>query len=166
MKFMLDAQTAGSLIVVSAFAVSEASARLLSLYPSSAFAWYLNLELFHPFARVRTGLTPLSWLFGPASFGVALVLIALILVARMIRFRFAVALFANLSFLFTAFLAYSWSGAGDYQSTASLIATGSHPRPGGGLVAVMIAASLAAVLISHVSFAVAIRQSRQVSDAA
>ena len=157
---MLDAQTGGALAVIGAFAASEAAPRLLDAYPGSAFAWYLNLELFRPFAFARAEISPLSVLFGPTGLFIDLALLGLILVFRMARFRFGVAFFANLSFGIAMALAHAWLRGAGAPKTASLVEIGARPVSEGLLVGTLLAASFAAFAISHLSFVIAVGLSR------
>ena len=154
----LDWQTSGSLTVASAFAASELGAAYLQAHPASAFAWYLNVELFGPFEHARIAASPLRFLFGPESLGCALAAIGLVLVVRALRFRFGVALLANLAFVAAVALAYTWTLEGAAQRTASLAPSGLRLGSDGILVGLLLAASFVAFALSHLSFAGAIRQ--------
>lgn len=151
MNWRLTAQSCGSVIVVGAFAASEAAALYLSTHPGSGFAWYMNLEVFRPFELARSGTSPLRALFGPASLGIALVLLGTVALLHLRQLRWGVALAANLSFVFAAFLARSWSGVPGTRSAAlggfAGTASGDHL-----LVAILLAVSFLSVAVSHLAF--------------
>lgn len=140
------------MIVVGAFAASEAAAWYLSACPSSGLAWYINLEVFRPFELARSGTSPLRVLFGPASLWIALGLLGAIMLLQLGKLRWGVALAANLSFVFAAFLAGSWSGVPTATRSAALggaagTASGDH-----WLVVALLAVSFVSVSVSHLAF--------------
>jgi len=144
-------QTAGSLLVIGAFAAAEASAWALSAWPGSAWLWYLDLELFRPFELARAEGSPLRILFGPASLSLAAALAAVTLLAR--RWHLGSALIANLCFVGTLALVYGWLDGTGSLKAASLGAVIVRPRVDLVLVLLMSAASFAGCVLSHASFA-------------
>lgn len=152
MAYSLNIQTLGATVVIGAFAASEAVAGLLSIYPSSPWAWYLNLEVFRPFEYARVEACPLRFLFGPASLSVALGLLALTLVLRMLRHRFGVAAAANLSFMFALALGYEWIKGTTTYDAASLAPAAYPGTYDYILLGLMLVPSFIAVAASHTSF--------------
>lgn len=159
MKRVLNIQTAGSLTVVGTFALSECAAWFLDAYPGSSLAWYLNAGLFHAFENARADVFASHVLFGPASLPVALLLLALIVFARVLQSRFLVALFANLSFLGAVMLAYAAMGGGRHHPSTLLSINDLGRGTDQCLVAILLAASFVAFVVSHWSFAHAIKHS-------
>ena len=158
----IDAQALGSIIVVGTFAASELVIRLLDVFPSSAFVWYLALDVFRVFEYARMDTSPLRFLSDPGSFTVAVASMGLILALRHWRFRFGVALCANLSFVAVAMLAYTWARGNVTAQAASLSAVAMRPVSDLTLLGVMLGASFAAFAFSHFSFLAAIRRGDQV----
>ncbi len=152
MDWRLTAQSCGSIIVVGSFAASEAAAWYLSAHPGSGCAWYMNLEVFRPFELARSGTSPLRLLFGPASLAIALGLLGVLALLHIRQLRWGVAMAANLSFVFAAFLAHSWSGVPGATRAAALgnfadATSGDH-----GLVVALLAVSFLSVAVSHLAF--------------
>ena len=160
MSRALNAQTLGSLVVIGVFAAAEGSAAWLAAAPGSSLAWYLNLALFRPFEAARVDNSPLHLLFGVDALRNAALLAVTTVTARALRFRFGVAAIANLSFVFTAALAYAWlSPRGPLQSV-SLKPMAVIQGPDFAIMVVMLASSFIAFAISHLSFAMRIRSER------
>lgn len=149
MRTALDIQTGGSIVVLGCFAVSEASAGLLDRYPGSAFVWYLNVGLFRIFETARAETSPLNALFSPWALELALVGLGLAIVFRMMRFRFGVALLANISFLAAMALARCAHMGGAW---ASRTASSDAIVPELALLTLLLGSSSAAFLACHVSF--------------
>lgn len=160
MSRALDAQTFGSIVVIAAFAAAEASAAYLSACPASGFAWYLNLAAFRPFEAARADASPLHVLFGIDALRNAVGLIAATLAFRVLKFRFGIAVIANLCFVFAAALAYVWLGGRSAPQTAALQPVAVIQGPDFAILAVMLTSSFLAFAISHMSFARRIRSER------
>lgn len=154
MSRLFTLQTCGSVLVVLAFIASELSARALSAFPGSPWAWYVRLEVFPPFEAARADGSPVSSFFGPGSLPVALLVLLLLLAMRAARFRFGIALGANLAFLFAGFVAQAWLD--EPVRTASLLPSEVGRRPDGLLVVGVLGASFLAFVLSHVGFVAAI----------
>src|SRR4051812_36380908 len=103
----IDIQTCGSLTVFGSFACAEGTALFLNSHPGSPIAWRLTLEVFRAFEWCRVPSSPLNSLFRPDFIWLLLGLLVASLLARWSRFRFGVALLANLSFLAAIGLAKS-----------------------------------------------------------
>ncbi len=157
MKRLLDIQTCGSLAVVGAFTASELAARLLDAHPGSRLAWYLNAGLFRSFEQARVDALATNLLFGPASLPIAVLLLVAILLARATQFRFAVALFANLSFVGAVMLSYSAIFGSAKHQTASLTVVELAQSSDLLLVFTLVVTSFTAFAVSHWTFATAIR---------
>ena len=150
----LNVQTAGSLAVATAILASEIGPLYLDAYPGSAFAWYLHLELLGAFREAGLQSSPLQFLFGSGAVACGCSAMGAILLCRISRFRFGVALFANLAFGVTLALSWTWATSGPAARTASLT-TMSWPAVDGGslLLAALVIASFVACGLSHASFA-------------
>lgn len=157
----LNLQTCGSLAVIVAFMASEAGADLLSAYPNSRFAWYLNLEVFHAFECARLEISPLRHFFGPTSLSMGLLVFVVALALRAARDRFGVALVANLSFLFTILLANTWLENKPKIAAVSLTRIPLMDHSGLMLVSLMLCASFLAFAVSHGSFIVEVMSQRR-----
>lgn len=157
MARMLDAQTFGSFVVIGCFAAAEAAARFLTAYPSSDFAWYLNIEVFRPFEIARAAASPLNPLFGPYTLVLTIILLMVILLVRVMRLHFAIALMSNLSFVATAALAYAAVSERSGSQHASIGLASASGRPELVLVFVMFVSSLLAFGLSHIAFLRSIR---------
>ena len=148
----LDLQTCGSCVVIGAFAGSETAASVLEAYPGSPLAWYVNLRIFRIFEMARVETSPLHVLFQPHSLVAALVALGLVVLVRIVRFRLAVALFANLSFVAALALAHAWSRGGPPARTASLDLVLREQGSDLALVAIVLAAATVAFVTSHLCF--------------
>jgi hypothetical protein len=153
MSRALDVQFLGSALVIGTFAAAEGSARLLDAHPGWPLAWYLNLEVFGSFSQARLAGSALETLFRPAAMEATATAFAILVLFRVVRFRFGLALAANISFLAVLFLI-----SADLKSTpggaraASFMPMASS-SPGNDLTIVtLLCSSSAACLASHVSF--------------
>jgi hypothetical protein len=155
----LDLQTFGAVLVISAVIAAESAAWWLAASPGSAFAWSVNMSVFHVFEYARAEPSPLRFLFAPATTPIAALALVLVLAARLLRLRLAVALAANLSFAFTIALAYAATSRMPGTETASLLPIALRPDAS-GLVALMLAGSFIAFSASHASFLKAIMSER------
>jgi hypothetical protein len=145
-------QTLGSVAVLGAFAGAEAVAHLLDYFPANEWLWFLNNELFRVFTYARQDASPLSVLFTPWALVGAGVMLALAVFAHFLRLKLAVALVANISFVFVANLAYAWfRGVTAYQS-ASLLSHGVGDTGDAFLIFFLLSISFYAFVTSHVLF--------------
>jgi hypothetical protein len=107
MQKLAQLQLTGPLALFAALAAAETAAYALTQYPSSAFLWYLNLDVFGLFRKSRLlmgewGTIPFAQLALAAPFVLAAT--AGLVWPR----RFLTALASTLGFVYTAFLAYAW----------------------------------------------------------
>jgi len=138
-------QTGSSITVILAVLLAEAVALALETYPGSELSWYLKLEVFRAFDYARHPASPIRSLFTPVTFHLCLILVALATAVCAFRQRLAVALLANLSFIFAACLCYCWvSGHGPYAAL--------HESAGGLLVGALTLVSFAGFATSHLSY--------------
>jgi hypothetical protein len=151
-------QLVGPLVLFAAVLAAEAAAYALAFAPSSGFLWYLNLEVFNLFRKSRIALSDYCSL----PFAQVLVVagpMALVGMAGVIfRNNLCVAISSNLSFVFAAFLAYSWNVWNTQgQVTASLVSV--HVPTGSTfyLFIVLAVASFGSFAISHIAYFSAIR---------
>lgn len=152
MSRTLTIQTFGSSVVIGAFVAAEAAAALLDSYPSSAFVWYLNLDVFPLFEAARAQGSPLHVLFGPSALAGGTALLALALLLRLLRLRFGVALIANVSFACALALAYGGLHGGGVPRAAALRLSIGGQGSDLAVTALMLASSFTAFAVSHVSF--------------
>jgi hypothetical protein len=141
-------QLLGPLVVAIAVLSAEGVAYALALTPSSSLLWYLNLEVFSIFRKSRSYLGDFAampfaqWLLiaGP---------IAALAVAGLVT-----AVASNLSFVYAAFLAYSWfnwHSVGHLRS-ASLAWIQVPTTTNAALFAVLFAAAFVSFAASHVMY--------------
>lgn len=164
MTRMLDAQTFGSFVVIGCFVAAEAAARCLNAYPSSDFAWYLNIEVFRSFEAARVAASPLNCLFGPHTLALATVLLFVTAIVRTMRLLFAVALMANLSFVVATSLAYTALSQRSGTQFASIVINNVSARPDVLLMLLMLASSLLSFGISHIVFLQTIHADRSAAS--
>jgi hypothetical protein len=108
MQKLAQLQLTGPLVLFAALLVAETAAYALAQYPSSAFLWYLNLDVFGLFRKSRLlmgewGTIPFAQLALAAPFALMATL------ALVWRRRFLTALASTLSFVYAAFLGYAWA---------------------------------------------------------
>jgi len=163
MNRALTIQTIGSMIVIATFIASEAAVSLLVAHPGSAFAWYLNLEVFGVFERARAETSPLRFLFGTAAMPIAIAVLIMVGAIGLMRLRLGVAIAANLSFCFAiAFAALGDPSARGSAARASASLLSSAVSPNSATVtAVMLIASVIAALASHGAYFSVIRASKR-----
>jgi hypothetical protein len=101
-------QLIGPIVLALAIGAEELATVLLAWKPSSAFAWYLNLELFGIFQHSHSMLSGHFDLPYLQLMLVAAPILAMALVGQALHARLPVAIAANLSFAYAFFLAYSW----------------------------------------------------------
>jgi hypothetical protein len=101
-------QLVGPIVVAVLIASAEAAAYALAEHPSSAFAWYLNLEVFGLFQRSHYVLSDRLAVPYLQLFGVALPILLLACVGAMLRRQLMVATASNLSLIYALFVAYAW----------------------------------------------------------
>ena len=144
-------QTACSLVFVAAFGAAELCAAYLQAHPASATAWYLTIEIFHPFELARSGVSPMRWLFGPWSLAGAVAAAVAMVACYRLNFRLGIALATNLTFL--GALALAWANAS--RSVGYEVAIQSTLRVkawDGRLICTLLLSSFAACALSHVQF--------------
>jgi hypothetical protein len=147
-------QLMGPLVVAVAVLSAEGTAYALALTPSSSLLWYLNLEVFSIFRKSRSylgdfaGMPFAQWLLiaGPIA--------ALAVAGLASRQRLVTAIASNLSFVYAAFLAYSWfnwHSVGNLRS-ASLVWIQVPTATNAALFAVLFAAAFVSFAASHVMY--------------
>lgn len=158
----IDIQFLGSSAVLGVFAAAEGAVRVLDAYPASPLAWYLNLHVFGVFEAARMDGSALRPLFHPAALEITLVLMVGLAAMRLLRLRFGLALAANLGFVATLFLADAVRRAGAAHARSVSLDTVAVAPPADTLaLVVLLLASFAACLASHVSFIRAVTGERR-----
>ena len=100
-------QLIGPLALLGLLLAAEGAAYALVQRPSSAFLWYLNLEVFGLFRPSRLLLGDFAMFpFSLLLIGAPVALIAIAGVAY--RWNLPLAVASNLSFVYSGFLLYSW----------------------------------------------------------
>jgi hypothetical protein len=150
MDASLKFQTLGSVLVIGTVVSSEAAAHLLAAYPSSAVAWYFNLEIFPGFEHARNlGFSPL---FGPATLWIALLGLAVTILSGALRLKLAVGVIANLSFIFSlSFACIFYLHASTYKE-ASLVQMSLTSESDFYLLGIITAVSFTAFVACHATF--------------
>ena len=103
-------QLIGPLLLALAIVAEELAAYWLAYRPSSALAWYLNLELFIVFQHSHAMLAGAFGMPGLQLVFVAAPILMLTLASVTFRARLPLAVASNLSLLYAFFLAYAWFG--------------------------------------------------------
>jgi hypothetical protein len=151
-------QLVGPFALFAAVLAAEAAAYALAFAPSSSFLWYLNLEVFSLFRKSRITLSDYCSLPFAQILVVAGPIALLGMLGLALRNNLCMAISSNLSFVFAAFLGYSWNvWNGHGQLTASL--TSVHVPTGSALYLclVLALASFGSFALSHIVFFSAIR---------
>lgn len=121
MRHILAVQTAASLIVLAVVAMAELAALLLAHFPSSAFVWYLNQEVFRFMENARDSLTsPVHLLLNQTTLYWDVGLALVVLLVHRVRWRFGAALISHACLMFSGFLIFDWAVAMKLSKTASL----------------------------------------------
>jgi hypothetical protein len=108
MQKLVQLQLTGPLVLFATLIAAETAAYALAQNPSSAFLWYLNLDVFGLFRKSRLlmgewGAIP----FAQLALTAPLALMATAALVR--RGRFLTALASTLGFVYAAFLGYAWA---------------------------------------------------------
>ena len=146
-------QLIGPAVLFCAVLAAESAAYALAEVPSSAFLWYLNLDVFGLFRKSRV----LMGEWGAIPFGQLLIaapLAALAAAGFLWRRNLVAAAAANLSFVYAVFLVYSWqfwSSAAQVRS-ASLTLVQAPVGYDLCLVAVLLIASFLSFAVSHLLY--------------
>lgn len=161
MNRLAKLQLIGPAIVFAAVLAAEAAAYALAQNPTSEALWYVNLRLFGLFQQSHYTLDGYAGIPASDLFLVALPMLALGCAGLALRRRLMLALASNLSFVYAAFLLYSWYLTHPRALGPSLqasLATVALPRgPDLYLIAVLIVASLLSASISHIIYMRSVR---------
>jgi hypothetical protein len=150
-------QLIGPLVLFCAVLAAEGAAYALARSPASEFLWYINLEVFGSFQRTHYALSHLLDVDYLQLIGVALPVLSLALVGYLARRQLLLAISSNLSFVYAAFIAYSWRGSMPAPRAASLGIMAVPSRPDFYLFVVLLGASLLSFVISHAIYLAAVR---------
>jgi hypothetical protein len=101
-------QLVGPVALFCAVLAAEAAAYALAQAPSSAFLWYLNLEVFSLFRKSRAALAEAGNLPFAQVLLIAGPIVAIGLVGLLLKNKLCLAISSNLSFCFAAFIALNW----------------------------------------------------------
>jgi hypothetical protein len=147
-------QLIGPAVLFSAVLAAESAAYLLTQAPSSAFLWYLNLEVFSLFRKSRGALADYCSLPFAQVWIMAGPMALIGLLGLAFKRNICLAISSNLSFVFAAFAAYSWyewNSLGKVKA-ASLVWVGA---PTGGslyLFLILLTASFFSFAASHLLY--------------
>jgi hypothetical protein len=146
-------QLIGPVVLFCAVLAAESAAYALAEMPSSAFLWYLNLDVFGLFRKSRI----LMGDWGAIPFGqlmIAAPLAALAAAGLLWRRNLVAAAASNLSFVYAVFLVYSWqfwNGAAQARAASLTLVQ----VPAGydlWLFAVLLLASFLSFAVSHLLY--------------
>jgi hypothetical protein len=101
-------QLVGPVALFYAVLAAEAAAYALAQAPSSAFLWYLNLEVFSLFRKSRAALSEAGNLPFAQVLFIAGPIAAIGMVGSLLKNKLCLAISSNLSFCFAAFIALNW----------------------------------------------------------
>lgn len=170
MSKLAKLQLIGPLVLALAIGAAELAACILAWKPSSAFVWYLNLELFGIFQHSHS---MLSSAFSVPYFQLLFVagpILILALGGFAFHSRLPVAIASNLSFAYAFFLAYAWYGirlpapqaaslsGAAYESVFNISAVSLTFGPHACVLATLLVASMLSTTASHVQYLRVIRQ--------
>lgn len=143
-------QFAGPVCLVAAISCAELSAQALASWPTSSFAWFLNLEVFRSFQYSLNGFGTARWQHVDglaASIWIAVPLLALLLIGMVCRLRLPIALAAHFSALYGACLVYGGYVA-NQTAIGHLTLTGLW-TPSSALDVTILLVSLLSSTVSH-----------------
>lgn len=163
-------QLIGPFVLAITIIAAEIAAYLLALKPSSAAAWYLNIEIFGIFQRSHY---VLNNTFDVPYFQLLFVAIPMLMLSCLgviSRRQFLIAGASHFSFIYAFFIAYTWYIVGmpslqaaslaqaQYSSVLSLSALNVSARPQVIVMLVLFFASLLSFAGSQIHYARAVRQ--------
>ena len=169
MSKLAKLQLIGPVVLALAIVAAELAACFLAWKPSSAFAWYVNLELFGIFQR---GHSVLGSNFNAPYLQLWLVAVPMLFLSLggfALRSRLPIALASNLSFAYAFFLTYSWYGtrlpapqsaslaSEAYDTAFSFSALNLTFGPHVFVLAVLLIPSLLSTTCSHLVYVRAVR---------
>lgn len=151
MKRLTILQLIGPSVLFGAILAAEAAAWALSIYPSSEWLWYVNLEWLTVFQRSYYTLEQyISIPYLPLLLGMTIFTMAWC--GYTTRCRLPLAIAGNLSFIYAGLLAYAWLDFGIKSTTVSLVWVRISPGPNLYLVAFLLGTSFASFVIPHVFY--------------
>jgi hypothetical protein len=154
MKRLTRLQLVGPSVLFGAILAAEVAAWALSIYPSSTWLWYVNLELFNVFQRSYYKLTQyFSIPYLPLLLAIAIFSMAWC--GYVLERRLPIAIAGNLSFVYAGLLGHAWLDPGNAftaSSMASLVWIRISPGPNLYLVAFLLGTSFASFIIPHIFY--------------
>ena len=146
-------QLFGPAALILAVICAEGASYGLAHFPSSEWLWYLNLKWFGMFQQSHYALNWAMGADGEQLLFVAAPIAAAALLGVIFRRSLLVAISSNLSFVYIAFVVYTWWRAKYPAEEASLIFQYAGPSgPDTILLIVLVAVSLVSFVVSHILY--------------
>ena len=149
MRRLTGLQLIGPSILLAAALAAEAGAYALAHAPSSEILWYINLKLFGIFQQSHYFLDSYTAVPGSDLFIITLPLFVLACLGMTMRRQLMLAISSNLSFVYAAFLLFSWTSSQKTTMQASLNWSAVPMGSDLYLVAILLGSSLFSCCISH-----------------
>jgi hypothetical protein len=147
-------ELAGPIGVIAAVICAKVGAHALANWPTSAFLWYLNLEVFQSFRYSLDGIGVGQWLSADGleqSTWIAAPLSALVCLGLVLKIRLPLAIASNGSFIYSILLLYG-SYTATHSATLPHFELGDLWGPSTILAAAIVVASLMSSIVSHRSY--------------
>ena len=159
MQGLVRLQLAGPLAFFVAVLAADSAAYALADAPSSAWLWYLNLEVFSIFRKSRNALSDVCGLPFAQLFLIAGPLACLACTGLALKRNLLTAISSNLSFVYAAFVVYSWHHWNSFGSVKSASLALVHVPTGNDLYLfiVLLLTSFASFVASHFLYFRAVR---------
>ena len=159
MQGLVRLQLAGPIALLVAVFGADSAAYALADAPSSAWLWYLNLEVFSIFRKSRTALSDICSLPFAQVILIAGPLACLACVGLALKRNLLTAVSSNLSFVYAAFVVYSWHHWHSFGTVKSASLAFAQVPTGTDLYLfiVMLLTSFASFAASHFLYFCAVR---------
>jgi hypothetical protein len=153
MKKLTVLQLTGPITLFCAIGAAETAAYGLSRVPSSEWLWYLNLKWFSMFQQSHYALKD-HWHVECEQFlCIALPLVAAAGIGVVLKRWLLLAISSNLSFVYIAFVLYTWLGANPHPQVASLLwGDVGTSNPDVIVLIVLVGLSLLSFVVSHIAY--------------
>jgi len=149
MSRLAKLQLIGPVALFCAVLAAEGAVWALAHSPTSEFLWYVNLQVFGSFQKTHYALSLLVDIDYLQLIGIATPILALAIIGYLAKRQLLLAISSNLSFVYAAFLIYSWRGAIPPSKAASLGMLVLPSGPDRYLFLFLLCASLISFLMSH-----------------
>jgi hypothetical protein len=153
MRKVATLQLTGPIALFCAVSGSEAAAYGLSRMPKSEWLWYLNLKWFSMFQESHYALRAYVGVDCEQFLCIALPLFLVACAGIALKRSLILAISSNLSFVYIAFVFYTWFRVNSHREEASLaVSFGDSSSPDLMVLAVLVGLSLLSFVVSHISY--------------